>query len=156
MEHPMHPAGKRGITILLVEDDPADQELTRRALEQGRLLNRLEIVDDGMDALEYLRHQGRFADEASSPRPDLVLLDLNLPRLDGREVLKAMRADPDLRRIPVVALTTSRAEEDVLATYELGVNSYISKPLDMDEFVKLLSSLQEYWFEVVMLPPHQS
>ena len=145
-----------GITILLVEDDPGDQELTRRAFEEGRILNRLEIVEDGQQALDYLRRRGAFADADRAPRPDLVLLDLNLPRLDGREVLKAMRADADLRSIPVVVLTTSREEDDVAQTYDLGVNSFISKPLDMDEFVGLLRSLEQYWFEVVRLPAHRS
>ena len=147
---------KSSITILLVEDDPADQELTRRAFEEGRILNRLEIVDDGLQALEYLRQTGRYSEPGSAPRPDLVLLDLNLPGLDGREVLKAIRADPELQLIPVVALTTSRAEQDVIETYEAGVNSYITKPLAMDDFVQLLRSLERYWFEVVKLPPHRT
>jgi CheY-like chemotaxis protein len=141
------------ITILLVEDDPADQELTRRAFEEGQILNRLEIVNDGIEALEYLKRTGRHADPARAPRPDLVLLDLNLPRLDGRQVVQAMRADPALRRIPVVVLTTSHQEEDILQAYELGANSHIAKPEDMDSFVSALRSLDRYWFEVALLPP---
>ncbi len=141
------------ITILLVEDDPGDQELTRRAFEEGKLRNRLQIVSDGEEALDYLRRQGAYADASTSPRPQLVLLDLNLPRLDGRAVLEQMRSDPDLRRIPVVALTTSRQEEDIVRSYDLGVNSYISKPVSMDSFVDVLRTLENYWFQVVMLPP---
>lgn len=144
---------KRGVvTILLVEDDPGDQALTRRALEEGGLPIELQIVEDGEEALEYLQRTGRFAAPGAAPRPDLVLLDLNLPRLDGKQVLQRMRAIPELRGLPVVALTTSRHEADVARTYELGANSYIAKPVDMEQFVATLKELGSYWFQLVLLP----
>ena len=144
---------ERRASVLLVEDDPGDQALTRRALQKGRIKIDLTVVDDGEKALDYLLRRGAYADPELSPRPDLVLLDLNLPRLDGRQVLEAIRSDPDVRRIPVVALTTSKQEEDIVRTYDLGVNSYITKPVDIDQFVEMLRHLGNYWFQVVVLPP---
>ncbi|MBN2307347.1 MAG: response regulator [Candidatus Hydrogenedentes bacterium] len=141
--------------ILLVEDDPGDQELTRRAIEACRLRNELRIVRDGEEALEYLLRTGRYEDATTAPRPDLVLLDLNLPRVNGREVLRRMRDDPYLRRIPVVVLTTSHEEEDVIKSYELGSNSYITKPLDIHQFVRVVQQLERYWFQIVVLPPNE-
>ena len=139
--------------ILLAEDDPGDQELTRRALEQSRIRNELYIVEDGEEALNYLRRRGKYQDPASSPKPDLMLLDLNMPKMDGKQLLEQMRADPNLRRIPVVALTTSKQENDIIRTYDLGANSYIVKPVDMDQFVNAIKVLKDYWFQIVVLPP---
>lgn len=139
--------------ILLAEDDPGDQELTRRALEQSRIRNDLYIVEDGEEALDYLFRRGKYEDPASSPKPDLMLLDLNMPKMDGKQLLKQMRADPNLRRIPVVALTTSKQESDIIRTYDLGANSYIVKPVDMDQFINAIKVLKDYWFQIVVLPP---
>lgn len=139
----------RPIEILLVEDSPGDVELTREALAEARIANRLSVVADGMEALEFMRRTGRHAD---SPRPELVLLDLNLPRMDGHEVLAAIKADPTLRNIPVVVLTTSAAERDVLAAYDLHANAYIVKPVDLEQFLHVVRSVQDFWLAVVRLP----
>jgi len=138
--------------ILLVDDDPEDQELTKRALRASKLRNRLMTVDDGEQALDYLYRKGKFAEPDSSPRPDLILLDLNMPNLDGRAVLTRIKGDPELRRIPVVILTTSSQEEDILRSYDLGVNSYVTKPVRMEGFVKAIRDLEHYWFDLVVLP----
>jgi len=127
--------------------------LTRRALEQSRIRNELYIVEDGEEALDYLFRRGRYENPASSPKPDLMLLDLNMPKMDGKQLLKQMRADPTLRRIPVVALTTSKQESDIIRTYDLGANSYIVKPVDMDQFINAIKVLKDYWFQIVVLPP---
>ena len=127
--------------------------MTRRALEQSRIRNELYIVEDGEEALNYLRRRGKYQDPASSPKPDLMLLDLNMPKMDGKQLLEQMRADPNLRRIPVVALTTSKQENDIIRTYDLGANSYIVKPVDMDQFVNAIKVLKDYWFQIVVLPP---
>jgi two-component system, chemotaxis family, response regulator Rcp1 len=139
--------------ILLVEDDLGSQELTRRALGEGKIRNELRIVEDGEEALAYLFRRGKYKDPATSPRPDLLLLDLNLPRVDGREVLEQIRADSKLRRMAVVVLTTSRQEEDILRSYELGCNSFITKPVDMSQFMQVIQALERYWFQIVVLPP---
>jgi CheY-like chemotaxis protein len=141
------------VTILLVEDDQGDQELTRRALQESKIRNELHVAKDGEEALAYLFRCGKFKDPATSPRPDLLLLDLNLPRVDGRQVLERVRADSKLRRMAVVVLTTSRQEEDILRSYELGCNSFITKPVDMNQFMQAIHTLEEYWFQVVVLPP---
>jgi len=148
----MSRAKPKSAIILLVEDDPDDQALTKRALEGSKLRNELRVVDDGEQALDYLFQRGEFADPNMSPRPDLILLDLNLPKLDGRAVLKEIKESPDLRRIPVVILTTSSQEEDILRSYDLGVNSYITKPLRMEGFIEVVRDLERYWFELVVLP----
>ncbi len=140
----------RPVDILLVEDSPADVRLTREALKEAKVLNMLHVVQDGVAALAFLRRQGQYA---SSPRPDLILLDLNLPRKDGREVLDEIKKDKDLQRIPVVVLTTSRAEEDVLRTYQLHANAYVTKPVDLSQFLGVVRSLEEFWLAVVTLPP---
>jgi CheY-like chemotaxis protein len=139
--------------ILLVEDDRSDQELTRRALGEGKIRNELRIVEDGEEALAYLFRRGKYEDPTTSPRPDLLLLDLNLPRVDGREVLEQIRADSKLRRMAVVVLTTSRQEEDILRSYELGCNSFIPKPVDLNQFMQVIQALEKYWFQIVVLPP---
>jgi CheY-like chemotaxis protein len=143
------------ITILLADDDPDDRQLTRDAFAENRLVNMLHTVEDGEELMEYLRRQGRYADQKNVPLPGLILLDLNMPRKDGREALKEIKADPELRRIPIVVLTTSKAEEDILRTYDLGVNSYVTKPVTFKSLVELIRVLGRYWFEVVELPPDE-
>ena len=139
----------RSIEILLVEDNPGDARLTIEAMREAKVRNRMHVVEDGVEAMEFLRRQGRYGD---APRPDLILLDLNLPRKDGREVLAEVKADPALKRIPVVILTTSRAEEDVLRAYELHANCYVTKPVDLAQFMKIVGQIDEFWVKVVTLP----
>ncbi|MBF0348387.1 MAG: response regulator [Magnetococcales bacterium] len=141
------------IEILLVEDSPGDVELTREALCDSKLLNRLHVAEDGEEAMAFLRREGRFS---NAIRPDVVLLDLNLPRKDGREVLEEIKADPDLKSIPVVVLTTSQADEDILRTYQLHANCYITKPVDLNQFFSVVQSVENFWFTVVKLPPKQN
>lgn len=148
----MTPQRARPAVILLVEDDPDDQELTKRALRSSKLLNTLKIVNDGEQALDYLYQRGDFADSEAAPRPELILLDLNMPKLDGRSVLTRIKQDPELRSIPVVILTTSSREEDVARSYHLGVNSYITKPVRMEGFIRAIQDLEHYWFDLVVLP----
>lgn len=138
------------IEILLVEDDPGHARLTIEAFKEGKIANSLHIVPDGEAALAYLRRQGPYA---GAERPDIVLLDLNLPKKDGREVLRDLKADEDLRRIPVVILTVSKAEEDVLKAYQLHANCYITKPIGMEQFVTVVKSVEDFWFSIVKLPP---
>ncbi len=140
------------VRILLAEDDDDDFFLTSRALKENRLRNEVVRVKDGEDLMEYLRHQGEFSNAKQSPEPSLILLDLNMPRKDGREALKEIKSDPKLRHIPVVVLTTSRAEEDVVRSYQLGVNSFITKPVTFQGLVEAMKALGRYWFEVVELP----
>jgi CheY-like chemotaxis protein len=142
-------AEARPIEILLVEDDPGDVLITTEALEQSKLVNNLHCVENGEEAVAFLRREGEYADAV---RPDLVLLDLNLPRRDGREVLAEIKADPELRRIPVVVLTTSSAEEDVLRSYDLHANAYITKPVDFANFVNVVRQVDDFFFTVVRLP----
>lgn len=137
------------IEVLLVEDNPGDVRLTKEALKEGRLLNRVNVVGDGVEALAYLRREAKYANAVP---PDLILLDLNLPKKDGREVLAEIKADSRLRRIPVVVLTTSSAEEDILKTYDLHANCYITKPVDLDQFIRVVKSVEEFWVTVVKLP----
>ena len=140
----------RAIEILLVEDNPAEVDLARETLELAKIHNNLHVAMDGVDAMRFLRQEDEFADK---PRPDLVLLDLNLPRKDGREVLADIKGDADLRSIPVVVLTSSTAERDVVKTYALGANCYITKPVDLQQFSDVVKSIEEFWFVVVRLPP---
>ncbi len=142
----------RMITILLADDDPDDRQLTRDAFAQNRLANELHTVEDGEELLEYLHRRGKYENLKNKPLPGLILLDLNMPRKDGREALKEIKADPILRRIPIVVLTTSKAEEDILRSYDLGVNSYVTKPVTFKSLVELIKVLGQYWFEVVELP----
>ena len=138
------------IEILLIEDNQGDVRLTQEALRESKVQNKLHVVQDGVEAVSFLRQEEPFAD---APRPDLILLDLNLPKKDGRELLKEIKADPALKRIPVVVLTTSKAEEDVLKTYELHANCYITKPVDFDQFLKVIQVIDDFWLTIVKLPP---
>jgi len=137
------------VEILLVEDSPGDVRLTKEALKEGKVLNHLNVVGDGVEALAFLRKQGAYA---NALRPDLILLDLNLPKKDGREVLEAIKSDSDLKRIPVVILTTSDAEKDVLKSYELHANCYVTKPVDLEQFITVVRSVEDFWLTVVKLP----
>ena len=141
------------ITILMADDDPDDRQLTKEALEEGRLINTIRFVANGEELMDYLRRRGDYAPPAEAPRPGLILLDLNMPRKDGRAVLQEIKGDPALRTIPVVVLTTSKADEDVYRSYDLGVNSYIVKPVTFEALVDILQTLEKYWFEIVELPP---
>ena len=140
--------------ILMADDDPDDRLLVREAMDDARLPNPLEFVVDGQELMDRLRCQGKFAELAGAPLPDLILLDLNMPRKDGRECIKEIREDPSLRHLPIIVLTTSHADEDVLKTYRLGVNSFITKPATFDRLVKVMHSLAQYWFKVVKLPAY--
>ena len=144
-------APHRPFTILLADDDEEDRELARDALQDARLANEMQFVTDGQDLLDYLHHEGRWTPE-DSPRPGIILLDLNMPRKDGREALHEIKADESLRRIPVVVLTTSKDEADVLATYDLGVSSFITKPVTFGGLVDVMKTWTQYWFEIVELP----
>lgn len=137
------------IEVLLVEDDPGDVLMTREAFEEHKVRNRLNVVSDGADALAYVRREGEFADAV---RPDLILLDLNLPKRDGREVLKELKTDPDLREIPIVVLTTSSAESDVLASYQLYANAYVTKPVDFERFISAVKQIDDFFVSLVKLP----
>jgi CheY-like chemotaxis protein len=140
----------RPIEVLLVEDNPGDVRLTREALKDGKVSNNLSVMQDGVEALRFLRREGPYAD---APRPDVVLLDLNLPKKDGREVLQEMKQDRSLRTIPVVVLTSSDAERDIVGAYELQANCYITKPVDLDQFITAVKSIEDFWFSIVKLPP---
>lgn len=140
----------RPIEILLVEDNPGDVRLTVEAFKEGKVLNNLRIVEDGLEAMAFLRRAAKYA---KAPRPDLILLDLNLPKKDGREVLTEIKEDPSLKCIPVVVLTTSRAEEDIIKTYSFHANCYITKPVDLDQFISVVRSIEDFWLTIVKLPP---
>lgn len=139
----------KAIEILLIEDNAGDARLAKEALRDAKVRNNLSWVPDGVEAISFLRRQGRFA---KAPRPDLILLDLNLPKKDGREVLSEIKTDDALRRIPVVILTTSQAEEDILKAYHLNANCYISKPVDLDQFIKVVKTIEDFWLTIVKLP----
>lgn len=140
------------ITILLADDDPEDRMLAREALEESRVANKLDTVVDGEDLMDYLNRRGAYESMKGNPLPGLILLDLNMPRKDGREALREIKGDPHLRRIPVVVLTTSQAEEDIYRTYDLGVNSFITKPVTFDQLVEVIKAVSRYWVEFVELP----
>ena len=142
----------RPITILLADDDADDRMMAGEALAESRLANDLRFVEDGEELMDYLHRRGRYASPADAPRPGLILLDLNMPRKDGREALSEIKGDPELRKIPVVVLTTSQAEEDIYRTYDLGVNSFITKPVMFESMVGVMKALGRYWFEIVELP----
>jgi chemotaxis family two-component system response regulator Rcp1 len=139
------------VEILLVEDNPADVRLTKEAIKEGKVLNKLHVTRDGVEAVEFLRQKGKYA---KVPRPDLILLDLNLPKKDGREVLAEIKTDKDLKRIPVVVLTVSQAEEDILKSYNLSANCYIIKPIDLEQFIRVVKSVENFWLAIVTLPPN--
>ncbi len=139
----------RSIEVLLIEDSPGDVRLTKEALKEGRILNNLHVVNDGVEAMSFLKQEG---DYQRSPTPDLILLDLNMPKKDGREVLSEIKSDPKLKSIPVVVLTTSSAEEDILKSYDLHANCYITKPVDLDQFIGVVKSINEFWLNIVKLP----
>jgi two-component system response regulator len=140
------------IVILMADDDADDRMLTKEALEESKVLNELRFVEDGEELMDYLKQRGKFADDGAAPQPGLILLDLNMPKKDGREALKEIKADPDLRRIPVVVMTTSKAEEDIFRSYDFGASSYITKPVTFDRLVDLMKALGRYWIEFVELP----
>ncbi|MEJ2360146.1 MAG: response regulator [Gammaproteobacteria bacterium] len=141
---------QQGIEILLVEDNPGDVRLTKEALKEAKVGNNLHVVDDGVAAMQFLRQEGEYHD---MPRPDLILLDLNLPKKDGREVLEEIKADDLLKKIPVVVLTTSHAEEDIVRSYNLHANCYVTKPVDLDQFIRIVKSIENFWLTIVRLPP---
>ena len=144
---------RKSITILMADDDEEDRMMTKEAWEESRLANDLRFVEDGEELMQYLERQGKYADPAASPRPGLILLDLNMPKKDGREALEEIKAAEDLRRIPVVVLTTSKAEEDIHRSYDVGASSYITKPVTFEGLVQIVRQLDGYWFEMVKLPP---
>ena len=153
----MHETRRRAVTILLADDDEEDRDLTRDALQNSRLANEMRVAVDGQDLMDYLRREGSYADPSvDAPRPEIILLDLNMPKKDGREALAEIKADEDLRSIPVVVLTTSKDEEDIFRTYDLGVNSFITKPVTFTGLVEVLRTWQRYWLELVELPDRSS
>ena len=139
----------RPVEFLLAEDNPGDVRLTKEALRDSKVLNNLNVVQDGVEALAFLHHEGKYAD---APRPDVVLLDLNLPKKDGRQVLEVIKSDPALKRIPVVIITSSEAEQDIMRTYDLHANCYVAKPVDLDQFIKVIQSIENFWLTIVKLP----
>jgi two-component system, chemotaxis family, response regulator Rcp1 len=153
MKSMMHTDFGRPVEILLVEDNLGDVRLTIEALREGKINNNLHVAKDGVEALSFLKHQAGYED---SPVPDLILLDLNLPRKDGRELLLDIKEDADLRRIPVVVLTTSKAEEDIVKSYDLHANCYITKPVDLDKFIEVIRAVENFWLTIVKLPPIDS
>lgn len=148
------------VTILMADDDIDDRDFARTAMQESRLMNELRFVEDGEELLDYLYRRGAYSDPKSSPRPGLILLDLNMPRKDGREALREIKSDPALRQIPVVVLTTSKAEEDILRSYDLGANCFISKPVTFEGLVEVVKVLDKHWFQIVELPrtagPHET
>jgi two-component system response regulator len=148
----MSQSDRRPITILMADDDEDDRELTREAMSDSRLANEMRFVVDGQELIDYLRREGAYANGADAPEPGIILLDLNMPKKDGREALAEIKSDPTLRHIPVVVLTTSKAEEDIFRTYGLGVNSFITKPVTFAGLVEVLQAWSRYWFEIVELP----
>jgi len=147
-EEDTHLAG-RPIEVLMVEDNPGDVRLTQEALADGKVLNNISVVEDGVEALQYLKREGQYSQVS---RPDLILLDLNLPKKDGRELLRDIKADADLKRIPIVILTTSKEEQDIIKSYDLGASCFITKPVDLDQFIDVVHSIEDFWLTVVSLP----
>ena len=144
--------GEEMVEILMADDDPDDRLMASKALHEARLKNGIRFVEDGEELMDYLHHRGKYSAPGSSPTPGLILLDLNMPRKDGREALAEIKSDPELRKIPVVILTTSKAEEDIVRSYDLGVNSYITKPVSFTGLAEVMKVLSVYWFEIVKLP----
>ncbi|RMH57786.1 MAG: response regulator [Bacteroidetes bacterium] len=149
----MMPAHTEPVVILLADDDPDDLLLTTRALRKNRLVNEIKTVEDGEELMDYLLRRGAYAAPGAAPRPGVILLDLNMPRKDGREALQEIKSDPELRRIPVVVLTTSQAERDIIQSYDLGVNAFITKPVTFEGLANAIKVLGDFWFEIVRLPP---
>ena len=147
--------GGRPITILVADDDPDDRQMTREAFEESRLANDLRFVADGVELMDYLQRRKQYTDPANSPRPGLILLDLNMPKKDGRQALREIKADPQLKHIRVVVMTTSKTEEDILRTYDLGASSYVTKPVTFAALVDVISTMGKYWLEIVELPSGQ-
>lgn len=148
----MRPEDGKPITILLADDDEEDRMLTADALKESRVVNDFRVVENGEELLDYLYRRGKYSAPDAAPRPGLILLDLNMPKKDGREALREIKADPDLRRIPVVVLTTSKAEEDIFRTYDIGANSFITKPVHFQSLIDLMKDIGRYWIEIVELP----
>jgi CheY-like chemotaxis protein len=146
--------GRKAIEILVADDDPEDRMLIIDALKESRLTNNIQYVENGEELLDFLRNEGKYTDAKKYPTPGIILLDLNMPKKDGREALKELRADPRFRSLPVVVLTTSQAEEDIFRTYDLGANSFITKPVSFSSLVSTMKALNNYWFEIVELPHH--
>jgi two-component system response regulator len=144
------------ITILMADDDPDDRQMTEEAFAESRVVNDLRFVEDGVELMDYLHHRGKFSDPAASPRPGLILLDLNMPKKDGREALKEIKADPKIKNIRVVVLTTSKAEEDIFRSYDLSATSYITKPVTFERLVEVIKTLGKYWLEIVELPGEEN
>jgi CheY-like chemotaxis protein len=144
---------KQSVVILMADDDEDDRLMAKEAFAEVKLLNDFHTVEDGEELMDYLCRRGKYADPRFSPRPGIILLDLNMPKKDGRQALKEIKADPQLRHIPIVVLTTSKAEEDILRSYDLGVNSFIVKPVTFDQLIDIMKTLTKYWFEIVELPP---
>ena len=145
-------SGSSQVTILIADDDPDDRILARDALVESKVMNTVKFVEDGQELLDYLNRRGKLVDPASSPTASIILVDLNMPRVDGRTAIAAIKSDPALRHIPITVLTTSRADEDIFRSYSLGVNSYITKPVSFEGLVRVMQSLNRYWFEIVELP----
>jgi CheY-like chemotaxis protein len=145
-------AKPESITILMADDDEDDRLMTKEALEEARLANNIRFVEDGEELMDYLHHRGAYKGGDNAPRPGLILLDLNMPKKDGREALREIKADPHLRQIPIVVMTTSKAEEDIYKSYDLGVNSFVTKPVSFDGMVFVITTLAQYWFQIVKLP----
>lgn len=146
---------RKSLTVLVADDDEDDRSFIRKAWSKSRAANQLRFVEDGEELIEYLDHSGRYSDPASAPRPAVVLLDLNMPKKDGREALREIKANPDLRQIPIIILTTSKADEDICRSYDLGANSFITKPVTFAALVDVLQVLGRYWIEIVDLPPEK-
>ena len=140
------------INILVADDDPDDRFMLKKAIAENKMKNRVDFVEDGEELMDFLKHRGKYSGDNAKPRPGLILLDLNMPKKDGREALTEIKSDPDLRRIPVIILTTSKEEEDILATYNLGVNSFITKPVSFDSLIEVVKTIREYWLEIVTCP----
>lgn len=147
---------RKSIVIMMADDDPDDRSMTKEALEENFLLNELRFTEDGAELMDYLKRRGKYSNPESSPRPGVILLDLNMPKKDGRECLKEIKSDDDLKSIPVIVLTTSKAEEDILRTYDLGVNSFVTKPVTFMELVEVMKNLGNYWFDIVQLPKYNT
>lgn len=145
-------ANGQPIIFLMADDDPDDRLLTKEAMEESRVLNDLRFVEDGEELMDYLTHRGKYSNPSDAPRPSVILLDLNMPKKDGREALREIKADPRLRRIPIVIMTTSKSEEDIMRSYDLGASSYITKPVTFEGLIDLMKTLGQYWVEFVELP----